>query len=132
MNSQGPEVPFTARNSRIQCCVVGCHNGYYNTDNSIKFYSFPKKWFEKERRQTWINSVRRVSAGPSTSKEWQPKDFHKICSAHFVGNVKSNDPESPSYNPTIFPEGYRKLDNSCDKMGRYKRKIARSSKKKNE
>lgn len=34
-------------------------------------------------------------------REWQPKAFHRICSAHFVGNVKSND---PSFNPTIFPQ----------------------------
>lgn len=63
MNSEGSDVPFTVRNlrnSRIQCCVVGSHNSYYNTDNTIQFYSFPKKWFEKERRQIWINSVRRV------------------------------------------------------------------------
>ena len=30
-----------------------------------------------------------------------------ICSAHFIGNQKSNDPLNPSYAPTIFPAVYR-------------------------
>ncbi|XP_045466189.1 uncharacterized protein LOC123675011 [Harmonia axyridis] len=122
-----------ARTSRIQCCVVGCRNAYYNTDTSIKFYSSPKRWFEKERKQTWINSVSRVCAD-GTSGEWQPKEFHKICSAHFVGNAKSNDPSKPSYNPTIFPQEYERkdnsvTDNSTEKKERCKRKIARSKRK---
>jgi hypothetical protein len=34
---------------------------------------------------------------------WMPTLSTRICSAHFVGGVKSNDPRNLAYNPTIFP-----------------------------
>lgn len=49
MNSECPDVPSVARNSQVQCFLVGCNNGCHDTDNSIKCYSFPTKWFEDER-----------------------------------------------------------------------------------
>jgi len=36
-----------------------------------------------------------------------PKSHNRICSTHFVGNKKSNDPQSPSYVPSIFPKAYK-------------------------
>lgn len=39
-----------------------------------------------------------------TGKQWQPKLHNKICSAHFIGNRKSEHPHNPSYNPTVFPK----------------------------
>ncbi|XP_033218952.1 uncharacterized protein LOC117174200 [Belonocnema kinseyi] len=39
---------------------------------------------------------------------WQPSVHSIICSVHFVGNKKSEHPLSPSYNPTIFLEVYKK------------------------
>ena len=35
-------------------------------------------------------------------KGWEPNEFSWLCSAHFVGGVKSNDPLSPAYIPKIF------------------------------
>ncbi len=35
-------------------------------------------------------------------KEWEPSKNSKVCSQHFVGGFKSEDPRSPAYNPSIF------------------------------
>ncbi len=35
-------------------------------------------------------------------KDWQPNEHTWICSAHFVGGLKSNDSLSPAYIPSIF------------------------------
>lgn len=33
---------------------------------------------------------------------WEPTEYSWICSNHFIGGQKSNDPTSPAYNPTLF------------------------------
>lgn len=60
------------------------------------------------------------------NKIWEPKDWSRICSAHFEGGEKSNDPRKVSYNPTIFPEiyGQKKINPS-----KAERLIARNKKK---
>ncbi|XP_077521521.1 uncharacterized protein LOC144132754 isoform X1 [Amblyomma americanum] len=90
------------------CCVVGCHNSADNSrerDPPVKLYRFPGRWYEKERRQSWITAVRRVNPHGTL---WQPKQHTRICSRHFVGNSKSDVSQDPSYIPTIFPPVYRK------------------------
>ncbi|KAM7290278.1 uncharacterized protein ISCGN_026923 [Ixodes scapularis] len=50
------------RNSRY-CCVVNCHNSEANTKGKVplvKFYSFPGKWYETDRRDAWVRAVRRT------------------------------------------------------------------------
>lgn len=50
-----------------------------------------------------------------------------ICSHHFVGNIRSKNPQSPSYIPKIFPKMYNKLSSNYDqKTDRYNRIINRS------
>ncbi|XP_077511206.1 THAP domain-containing protein 11-like [Amblyomma americanum] len=90
------------------CCVVGCHNSADNSrerDPPVKLFRFPGRWYEKERRQSWITAVRRVNPDGTL---WQPKEHTRICSRHFVGNSKSDVSQDPSYIPTIFPPVYRK------------------------
>ncbi|XP_070537880.1 uncharacterized protein [Ptychodera flava] len=36
-------------------------------------------------------------------RPWKPSDWMKVCNTHFVDGVKSDDPSSPSYIPSIFP-----------------------------
>lgn len=48
------------RSSNGNCCIVGCHNAYYNTDSSIKFYKMPGKSYEKERRMVWIQNIKKI------------------------------------------------------------------------
>ena len=44
--------------SNTNCCVFGCTNTYRNTTN-VKFYKFPSKSWEKDRRSKWILFAKR-------------------------------------------------------------------------
>lgn len=86
---------------RQTCCVAGCTNSYASMTSSgetIKFYRFPTQPNDAERRSVWISAIRRTRGG-----DWKPNHTTRICSRHFIGNGKSDDPGSPSYNPSIFP-----------------------------
>lgn len=37
-----------------------------------------------------------------SKKFWQPTPYTWICSTHFVGGVKSDEPTSPAYTPSFF------------------------------
>ncbi|XP_077546035.1 uncharacterized protein LOC144158770 [Haemaphysalis longicornis] len=88
------------------CCVVGCHNHSKNTQEPpVKFYRFPSKVFDEERRRAWIRAVRRVNPDGTP---WEPKKWTTICSHHFVDNCKNDSAEHPSYIPTVFPPEYTK------------------------
>ncbi|XP_064462446.1 uncharacterized protein LOC135373096 [Ornithodoros turicata] len=105
--------------SHNNCCIVGCNATYANSP-SIRLYSFPWKTYEKDRRATWIQLVRRET---STGKLWEPTKHSRICSKHFVGNVKSDEERHPAYNPSIFPDVYRKRSTpSSDRYARAKRR----------
>ena len=75
------------------CSAVGCANRF-KSGSGVKFYRFPSEASEKERRQRWICAVSR--------KNWRPGKHSWICSEHFVGGSKSDDPLSPAYIPSIF------------------------------
>ena len=57
----------------------------------MKFYRFPR---DEARRNAWAAAVKR--------KDWKPNDSSWICSEHFLGGEKSNNPFSPAYIPTVF------------------------------
>ena len=94
------------------CCAVGCANRY-TKGSGIHFYRFPEK---AERRARWIAAVGR--------KNWAPNEHSWICSVHFVSGIKSNDPLSPDYVPSVFcytkSSVKRKL---ASDMERYERKV---------
>ncbi|XP_049517161.1 uncharacterized protein LOC125942934 [Dermacentor silvarum] len=108
--------------SRRTCCVVGCTNTPANTANApeaVHFYRFPAWAHFGERRQTWIRLVRRQRI--DGAGDWEPGAHARICSRHFVGNRKSDESSSPSYNPSIFPAVYKKRSLPADCLGRYNR-----------
>ena len=72
------------------CCTVGYTRRYFK-GCGFQFYRFPR---DSERRSKWIAAVKR--------KDWQPTEYSWICSSHFVGGKKSNDPQSPAYIPSLF------------------------------
>ncbi|KAH6942718.1 hypothetical protein HPB50_009543 [Hyalomma asiaticum] len=103
-----PRARKATRKGAKYCCVVDCHNSFYNVegrDPPVKFYRFPGKWYERERRRAWTEAVRRVNPDGTP---WQPKENSRICSVHFVGNRKSDILHHPAYVPTIFPPVYHK------------------------
>ena len=71
------------------CCAIGCYNKY--SKGGVSFYRFPT---DREKRNKWISAVKR--------KDWEPNEYTWLCSAHFISGVKSNDPLSPDYVPSIF------------------------------
>ncbi|XP_066596614.1 uncharacterized protein [Prorops nasuta] len=92
------------KSSRV-CCVVGC-TSRDSRNPDVKFYSFPGRPWETEHRKKWVISVRRLDV---KGKLWQPNKNSKICSLHFEGGKRSEDPRQTAYYPTIFPDVYGKL-----------------------
>ena len=80
------------------CCVVGCVNRHLK-DSIYHFYRFPMNKVQKER---WISAVRRVNPDGTS---WSPSAGDRICSVHFVGGQKNNDPTHPAYIPTLYITG---------------------------
>ncbi|XP_072758100.1 uncharacterized protein [Anoplolepis gracilipes] len=56
-------------------------------------------------------------------KNWKPTRNTKICSAHFINNIKSENPLHPFYLPTIFPDevNVKKSTQSVERFERQRR-----------
>ena len=102
-----PRFPYGGK----YCCAVGCSNSTYrDVPRGIKFHVFPR---DPERRMQWILAVKRTVPGKPGSL-WQPKDSAVLCSEHFVNGKKSNDTNSPSYVPSIFPTHTLRANTASD------------------
>ncbi|KAM7285513.1 zinc finger protein 532 [Ixodes scapularis] len=89
--------------SNVNCCVTGCKSTYRTVSDSgqrLRFFSFPAKAYHAKRRNDWIELVRRARG--DTDGTWSPTKNSRICSKHFVGHEKGEDPREVNYNPTIF------------------------------
>ena len=90
------------------CSAVDCHSSTYRDGpRGVKFYRFPK---DLVRRQGWIARVNRREPNGSL---WCPGTNARLCSKHFVLG-KSDNPENPDYNPSIFPTSHMKAKNQTD------------------
>ncbi|XP_064475727.1 uncharacterized protein LOC135389622 [Ornithodoros turicata] len=120
-NGLAHEVRKTKRKSTSHryCCVFKCHRRE-GVDENVKFYRFPSKPYERDRRRRWINAVRRVSPD---GEAWEPTENTRICSLHFVGNQSSNIEKHPGYIPTLFPRDYLMQEPKVpqDSLSRFKR-----------
>ena len=98
------------------CCAPGCQNRF-KKDSNISFYRFPK---DKDRRQAWVNSLKR--------KLMPSLDNAYVCSEHFITKTKSSDKNHPDFFvPSIFkhtssPVKRRKVEN----VKKAQRKASRS------
>ena len=96
------------------CCAVGCSNKFFK-GCGLQFYRFPA---DTEKRNRWIAAVSRSN--------WQPTEYTWICSCHFVGGRKSNDPTSPAYIPTLFKHKTKTIKRKAEcHLARHERAIKR-------
>lgn len=115
--------------SRVRCCVLGCSATYQSTDQSgekVRFFGFPSRPHEIERRSKWIENIR--TARKDLEGIWAPSKNSKVCSRHFVGNVKVENPREPNYNPTVFPTLSKKTAQKYNRI--YTAKAAQRNKTK--
>lgn len=110
--------------SSTYCVAVGCNNNRgRDGERGVKFHRFPSQG--TDRYEVWVKSLNRKSRDGSL---WRPGVGARICSEHFAGGMKSNDPQSPSYNPTIFSTLHVKPRTLSD-IQRYDRHVIRSTAK---
>ena len=79
------------------CSAVKCNNSA-NRDGprGIKFYRFPN---DTIRRKRWTTLVNRTQPNGSP---WYPGPDSRLCSEHFVSSKKSDNPDDPDYEPSVF------------------------------
>ncbi|XP_052281395.1 THAP domain-containing protein 11-like [Dreissena polymorpha] len=86
------------------CCVPGCTNSRGSCNRlglKVAFYQMPSN---PERQKLWLQRIRRGEVdGHGRTVPFIPKSHTRICSHHFVGGAKSDDPVDQSYVPSIFP-----------------------------
>ena len=120
MENQTEKQPPILKYGGAYCCVVGCTNSQYRDNHKgIKFFRFPK---DEKQKTLWINHVKRIKEDGTL---WQPTSASRICSSHFSEGLRSQDPHSPSYAPSIFPTGHVKPKGDED-VQRYRRAQKRS------
>ncbi len=68
----------------VYCCAVNCHQNTSSNHDKVKFFRFPAR--NKEQRELWIKAVNRVDVN---GKPWQPSQYSRICSLHFVNGKAS-------------------------------------------
>ncbi|XP_039298616.1 ubiquitin carboxyl-terminal hydrolase 33 [Nilaparvata lugens] len=86
------------KNKRKHCCIIGCENENYKKDSShIVFYAFPK---DIVRRREWVRFAAPEMPG---GEQWEPSKNSWICSAHFVGGKKNENPDHIDYVPRLRP-----------------------------
>ncbi|XP_038078969.1 uncharacterized protein LOC119746222 [Patiria miniata] len=81
--------------SNRNCAVGGCSHTQ-KTCPKGRFVGFPNEDRQPERRALWVKLVQRGS-------HWIPTKNSRVCSCHFSGGYKVDDPNDPAYNPSIFP-----------------------------
>ena len=95
------------------CCAVGCAKRAVK-GSGVSFYRFPA---DVSRRNSWVAAINR--------KNCQPSEHSWLCSSHFISGLKSDDPLSPDYVPSLFEHvaspAKRKRKNELEAYRRRKR-----------
>ena len=66
--------------------------------SSVKFCRFPE---DTERHICWVRAISRTN--------WELKDHHCLCSAHFVSVRPSKDANDVDYVPTVFSDKKKRI-----------------------
>ncbi|KAL1421949.1 hypothetical protein MTO96_003941 [Rhipicephalus appendiculatus] len=97
----------------VSCCAVGCTKRA-TKGSGTGFFRFPK---EINRRQAWVQAVRR--------ERWKPSDSTRICGLHFITGAPSPFPGHPDWAPSVFV--FTKADPAAltKKCDRFERSLKR-------
>lgn len=76
-----------------KCAVQGCKSTNLSVPKQ-KFFSIPNEKDWKLKRDMWISAIREANG-----LDWQPKDWHLICSTHFKSGTHTNIIASEDYVP---------------------------------
>lgn len=83
----------------MSCCAIGCKNRF-ESRGELHFYRIPrpKTAFDEDRRERWIQAIRRRRSG------WSEKTIRtsRLCSQHFITGKFSLDPNHPDFVPSVF------------------------------
>ncbi|KAJ8018293.1 THAP domain-containing protein 2 [Holothuria leucospilota] len=83
------------------CVAVGCKN-HNKMIQKVSFFTFPTRHRSPERRDKWLNAVKRQNVNGS---RWSPSKHLVIGAEHFVTGKPNKDPCHPDYVPSIFNFG---------------------------
>ena len=80
------------------CCVVGCttRRSISSRAAGISLFRIPNN---PKQRAAWVKSISRTS--------WQPKNWERVCSKHFVSGFPSEDRKDVDYRPTLHIKGHK-------------------------
>ncbi|KAK2549127.1 THAP domain-containing protein 11, partial [Acropora cervicornis] len=88
------------------CCTPNCSNRRNRKEN-IQFYRICK---DKELWKIWLLRIRR--------KQFKPTANTRLCSEQFVGGLRSMDPSSASYYPSVFFHTHKKSNAGRNTLSR--------------
>ena len=77
------------------CAVQHCHNRVDR--DPVRFFVIKRK--NEHQTNLWVKAINRLQ---SDGTPWKPNKASAICSAHFVGDGFSKDPNHVDYVPTLF------------------------------
>ena len=97
------------------CCAHGCSNSRKRNPDP-QFYRIP---VDLSRRKAWLKRIRR--------ENFTPTENTRICSEHFVGGAKSDDPEAKGYVPSIFSHCHSEIYSNCKSHTTFKFLVAISA-----
>ncbi|XP_076088319.1 uncharacterized protein LOC143058757 [Mytilus galloprovincialis] len=96
----------------LSCCVINCTSRF----GQYSFYRVPKKPLEK--RKLWVEAIKREGENGSV---WEPSDYERVCSRHFITGQKSNDQENPDYVPSLHMGTIDMHTDGPQRFARYER-----------
>uniref|UniRef100_A0A8D0A4I1 THAP-type domain-containing protein n=1 Tax=Sander lucioperca TaxID=283035 RepID=A0A8D0A4I1_SANLU len=67
------------------CWAIGCTNRR-GEKPGLCFYRIPSDKENPERRQLWIQAIRRATV--SGNRTWQPSQYTRMCSDHFIKDIQ--------------------------------------------
>ena len=80
------------RNFGRKCQVKGCYTT--NKTPGLKLHRIPDVKFWKVKHDMWVSAIKEENGA-----EWEPKQWHRLCSIHFKSRTPANYIDCEDYVP---------------------------------